>query len=427
MLAIVKKKKKKKSVIYPGMKLPGHMVVLFWWFEKIPYFFFPQWMCQFAFPPTMNKGSFLCRKIQPIFVICAVSDDNDSDRYEMTFHCGCDFHFMMVPFMYLLAIYICSWGGVEYIYIYLVLLIFNLIFLFFDIEFMSCLCMLYINPLSVTPFANIFSHTVGCFLVLSIVAFFVKKLLNLIRSNFFVVVVCFYFLHLEYRSKAITTIWKRGFCLCFPHILQYLVPTLQADSLPSESPGKICSNVLISSFACSCSVLHCFVVQLPSGIWLCHPMDCRTPGFPILNYLPKFAQIHVHCIGNDIQLSHPLIPSSPFALNLSEHQGLFQWVCIRWPKYWSFSFIISPSKEYSRLIYLKIDWFDLLAVQGTSRSLLQHHKLKALILWCSSFFIVSSHIHTWPLGRCVVKAMVFPVLHMKKLSFLHCVVLPPLS
>ena len=210
--------------------------------------------------------------------------------------------------------------------------------------------MLDIHPLSVTPFANIFSHTVGCFLVLSIVAFFVKKLLNLIRSNFFF----FYFLQLEFRSKAIITIWKRGFCLCFPQILQYLVPTLQTDSLPSESPGKTCSNVLISSFACSYSVLHCFVVQLPSGVWLCYPMDCRTPGFPILNYLPKFAQIHVHCIGDDIQPSYTLIPSPPFALNLSEHQDLFQWVCIRWPKYWSFSFIISPSKEYSRLIYL--DW-----------------------------------------------------------------------
>ena len=102
-------------------------------------------------------------------------------------------------------------------------------------------------------------------------------------------------------------------------------------------------------------------------------------------------------------------------------------VRIRWSKYWSFRFSISLFSEYSGLISLKIDWFDFLTVQGTFRSLLQHHRLKALILWCSSFFTVSSHIRTWSLGRCIVKAMVFPVLHMKKLSFLHCVVLPPLS
>ena len=154
-------------------------------------------------------------------------------------------------------------------------------------------------------------------------------------------------------------------------------------------------------------------------------MDCSTLGFSILHYLPKFTQIHIYCIDDDTQPFHLLIPSSPSALNLSQHQGLFQWVCIRWPKYWSFSFIINPSKEYSRLICLKIDWFGLLAVQGTFMSLLKHHRGKALILWCSALFTVSSHNHTWPLGRCIVKAMVFPVLHMKKLSFLHCVVLPP--
>ena len=106
---------------------------------------FPQWMCQFAFPPTMNKGSFLCRKIQPIFVICAVSGDSDSDRYEMTFHCGCDFHLMMVPFMYLLAIYISSLEK-KNIYVYLVLLlIFNLIFWFLILSLWSAYtCLIFI-------------------------------------------------------------------------------------------------------------------------------------------------------------------------------------------------------------------------------------------------------------------------------------------
>ena len=84
------------------------------------------------------------------------------------------------------------------------------------------------------------------------------------------------------------------------------------------------------------------------------------------------------------------MPSSPSALNLSQHQGLFQWVlfCISWPKYWSFSFSIKLSRLYLGLISLKIDWSDPLAVQGTLRSLLQHHSLKESILWCSAFFTV---------------------------------------
>ena len=91
------------------------------------------------------------------------------------------------------------------------------------------------------------------------------------------------------------------------------------------------------------------------------------------------------------QTSHLLTPSSP-AFNLSPHQGLFQCVCITWPKYWSFSFSISPSNEYSELISLKIDWFDLLAVQGTLRSLLQHHSSKASILWHSAFMVQLSQL-----------------------------------
>ena len=111
----------------------------------------------------------------------------------------------------------------------------------------------------------------------------------------------------------------------------------------------------------------CLVAQ--SCPTLCHPMDCSTP---------EFAQTHVHWVGDAIQQSHPLSPSSP-SLNLSQHQGLFKWVVfwIRWSKYWSLSFSISPSSEYSGLISFRIDWFDLLAVQGTLKSLLQHHSSKA--------------------------------------------------
>ena len=91
-----------------------------------------------------------------------------------------------------------------------------------------------------------------------------------------------------------------------------------------------------------------------------------------------------------IQPSHPLLSPSPPAFNLSQHQDLFQGVSlrIRWPKYWSFSLSISPSNEYSGLISFRMDWFDLLAVQGTLKSLLQHHNLKESFLWHSAFFMV---------------------------------------
>ena len=118
-------------------------------------------------------------------------------------------------------------------------------------------------------------------------------------------------------------------------------------------------------------------------------MDCSMPGFPVHHELLEFTQIHVHWVGVAIQPSHPLSFPSPPALNLSHHQGLFQWVFpIRWPKYWSFSFSISLSSDYSGLISFMTDWLDLLAVQGTLKSLLQYHSSKASILLCSSFFTV---------------------------------------
>ena len=109
------------------------------------------------------------------------------------------------------------------------------------------------------------------------------------------------------------------------------------------------------------------------------PMDCSKSGFPVLHYLPKFAQSHVHRVGDATQPSRPLSPPSPPALSLSQHQGLSNESAlhITWPKYWSFSFSISPSNEYSGLIPFRMDWLDLLAVQGTLKSLLQHHSSKA--------------------------------------------------
>ena len=119
-------------------------------------------------------------------------------------------------------------------------------------------------------------------------------------------------------------------------------------------------------------------------------MNCSMPRLPVHHQLLEFTQTYVHWVSDAIQPSHPLLTPSPPAFNLSQHQGLFQWVSSlhRWPKYWSFSFSISPSNEYSGLISFRIDWFDLLAVQGTLKSFLQHHSSKASILLCSAFFIV---------------------------------------
>ena len=128
---------------------------------------------------------------------------------------------------------------------------------------------------------------------------------------------------------------------------------------------------------------------------LCDPMDCGVPDLPVHHQVPEFTQTHVHWVSDAIQPSHPLLsPSSP-AFNLSQHQSLFQWVgaLIRWPKYWSFS--ISPSSEYSELISFRTNWFAMLAVQGTLKSLLQHRSSKASILQHSAFFMVQlSHPHT---------------------------------
>ena len=119
-------------------------------------------------------------------------------------------------------------------------------------------------------------------------------------------------------------------------------------------------------------------------------MDCSMPGLPVHHQFPEFAQPHVHRVGDAIQPSHPLSsPSSP-AFNLHSIMVFSNELTlhIRWPKYWSFSISISPSNEYSGLISFRINWFDLLGVQGTLKSLLQHHSSKVSILWHSGFFMV---------------------------------------
>ena len=131
---------------------------------------------------------------------------------------------------------------------------------------------------------------------------------------------------------------------------------------------------------CCCSAAE-------SCLTLCYPVNCRLPC-PSLS--PRVCSNSCLWVGDAMQPSHSLSSSSPLAPNLSLHQGLFQWVSSlhQVAKYWSFSFRISPSNEYSRLISFRIEWFDLLAVQGTLKSLLQHHSSKASILRHSAFSMV---------------------------------------
>ena len=114
-----------------------------------------------------------------------------------------------------------------------------------------------------------------------------------------------------------------------------------------------------------------------SYLTLCDPMDCSMPGFPVYHQLPELTQTHVHQVSDAIQPSHPLssplfLPSVFPSIRVFSNESVLH---IRWPKYWGFSFSISPSKEYSGLISFRIDWFGLLAIQGTLKSLLQHHSL----------------------------------------------------
>ena len=134
-----------------------------------------------------------------------------------------------------------------------------------------------------------------------------------------------------------------------------------------ETPSDI-SSVQFSSVAQLC-------------LTLCDPMDCRTPGLPVHHQLLEFTQTHAIELvmpSNHLILCCPFLPPLIFpSIRVFSNESVLR---IRWPKYWSFSFNISPSNEYSGLIYFRMDWLDLLAVQGTFKSLLQHHSSKASIL-----------------------------------------------
>ena len=144
-------------------------------------------------------------------------------------------------------------------------------------------------------------------------------------------------------------------------------------SMASMDTGSILCVGSLSSVTQSCPTL-------------CNPMDCSMPGFPVHHQLPEITQFHVHRVGDAIQPSHPCRPLIlPPSIRVFSNESALH---MRWPKYWSFTFSISPSNEHPGPISFRIDWLDLLAIKETLKSLLQHHTLRASILPCSAFCIV---------------------------------------
>ena len=161
----------------------------------------------------------------------------------------------------------------------------------------------------------------------------------------------------------------------------FLHPSHLSLDILKQASGTI---ILFSSVAQLCPT-----VRTNSSV-MCDPMDCSTPGFliGITNSwsLLKLTSIELVMPSNNLILCHPLLLPLLFpSFRVFSSESV---LCTRWPNYWSFSFSISPANEYSGLISFRIDWFDLLAVQGTLKSLLQHHSSKASILRCSAFFKV---------------------------------------
>ena len=130
-----------------------------------------------------------------------------------------------------------------------------------------------------------------------------------------------------------------------------------------------------------------------------------TAGLPVLHHLPECAETHIHWVSDVIQPSHllsSLLPSIFPSIRVFSNESALH---IRRLKYWSFSFSLSPSNKYSGLISFRIDWFDILAVQGTLKSLLQHHSSKASILWCSAFFMVQLSHPYMTTGKAIALAI----------------------
>jgi len=171
---------------------------------------------------------------------------------------------------------------------------------------------------------------------------------------------------------------------------------------PLASLGHVCLSALSYTWPLDSSWLlvlpkpfcafprSCCYSVIKSCQILCNPMDCSTPGFPVLHHLLEFAQTHVHWVGDTIQLSHPLSCPSPRALHLSQYRGLFQSVSSsnQVAKILKLQLQNQSFQWISGLISFRVDWFGLLAFKGTLKSLLQHHNSKASILQPSAFFMV---------------------------------------
>ena len=188
-----------------------------------------------------------------------------------------------------------------------------------------------------------------------------------------------------FRRWEYKTTWPASWEICMQVKKQQLEPDMEQQTGSGKGVRQVC---ILSP--CLFNLYTEFSSVTQSCPTLCNPMDCSMPGLPVYHQLPEFTQTHVDWVGDAIQPSHPL--SSPLLLpsifpniKVFSHEAVLR---IKWPKYWSFSFSISPSNEYSRLISFRIDWLDLLALQGTLKSLLQHHSSKASILWHSAFFII---------------------------------------
>ena len=172
-------------------------------------------------------------------------------------------------------------------------------------------------------------------------------------------------------------------------------PTDSQKSSPASQFESTDSSVLSLLYGPTLTSIHDYwqnhsFDSVQSCPTLCDTMDWSTPGFPVHHQLLELAQTHIHWVGDPIQhliLCCPLLllPSVFPRIRVFPNESV---LCIRWPEYWTFSFSISPSNEYSGFISFRIDWFDLLAVQGTLKSLLQHHSSKPSILQHSAFYMV---------------------------------------
>ena len=197
----------------------------------------------------------------------------------------------------------------------------------------------------------------------------------------------------------------KAFCSCAQKIIYKVTIDICSRILTKNISGWACRpqleamgriviwdmfvrEIFMAKEVCWVSVQFSSVAQ--SCPTLCDPMNRSTPGLPVHHHLPEFTQTHVHRVSDAIQPSHPLLSPSPLppippSIRVFSNESTLH---MRWPKYWSFSLSIISSKEHPGLVSFRMDWLDLLALQGTLKSLLQHHSSKASILRCSAFFTV---------------------------------------